>query len=210
MKRAAGVILAFLALAPAGWAQAPRPAPERATQVAPPEPRIEQAPAVAAPEARVDEPTGYHGEPYKAPVPATLKGAEVIGDAAAHALWWSGRVAFVDVMPVPVRPADLPEGTLWRDAPHETIPGATWLANTGYDGLDETTLGYFLAGLALVTQGDKTAPVVLFCKVDCWMSWNAGKRAVENGYGRVFWYPGGSEGWAAAGWKLERVEPFKP
>ena len=209
MRRAAVLALICLAAAPAGWAQT-RPLPAERPPLAESPPPEARGPTAAPPEARVPEPEGYHGEPYKSPVPATLKGAEVIDDTTAHALWWSGRVPFVDVLPTPVRPPDLPEGTLWRDPPRESIPGATWLANTGYQGLDDVTLGYFLAGLALVTGGDKDAPFVVFCKRDCWMSWNAGKRALENGYTRVFWYPAGSEGWADNGWALERVEPFKP
>ena len=38
------------------------------------------------------------------------------------------------------------------------------------------------------------------------MSWNAGKRALENGYTRVFWYPDGVRRLGGAnGWALERV-----
>lgn len=192
----------------AGLAETPPPPRGPAPEVAPPEARAPEE--GTRPEERVDEPDGYRGEPYQAPVPTTLAGAEVIGDEVAHALWWSGRVPFVDVLPVPTRPEGLPEGTVWRDPPHESIPGAVWLANTGYDGLDAATLGYFLAGLERVTGGDRAAPVVIFCKRDCWMSWNAGKRAMENGYSRVFWYPDGSDGWGAAGGALERVVPWKP
>ncbi len=197
--------LALAALLAAAAAQADEPRPLPAERSSTPE-------AVAPPEARepAAEPEGYRSDPYRAAVPATLKGAEVIDDAAAHALWRSGRVPFVDVMPTPVRPPDLPEGTIWRDPPRESIPGAVWLANTGYDALDDVTQGYFLASLALISGGDKAAPLVFFCMRDCWMSWNAGKRAIENGYSRVFWYPGGADGWAAAGWPTERVRPYQP
>jgi PQQ-dependent catabolism-associated CXXCW motif protein len=158
--------------------------------------------AAAAP----PEPVGYRGEPYRAAVPATLAGAEVLDDAAAHALWRSG-AAFVDVLPRPPKPANLPAGTIWRDRPHATIPGARWLPNTGFQALAPETLAYFLDGLAAATGGDRAAPLVLFCKADCWMSWNAAKRALEHGYTRIFWYPGGVDGWAAAGWPLEPAEP---
>ncbi len=156
------------------------------------------------------EPAGYRAAPFNAPTPATLQGAEVVGTEAARALWRSGRVAFVDVLPRPPRPADLPEGTIWRDAPHDTIPGALWLPNTGYDALAPETLDYLLGGLSDATGGDKDAPVVLFCKRDCWMSWNAAKRAMEHGHSRVFWYPDGVDGWAEAGFELERAEPYPP
>ena len=96
------------------------------------------------------------------------------------------------------------------DPPRESIKGAVWLPNTGYDALDDATQGYFFASLALLTKGDKDAPLVFFCMRDCWMYWNAGKRAIDSGYGRVFWYPGGSDGWAAAHWPTERIHPFQP
>lgn len=164
------------------------------------------APAGAA---DVSEPDGYRGEPYLAEVPDTLKGAEVIGDAAAHALWLTGVVGFVDALPRAPKP-ELPEGTIWREAPHGSIPGALWLPNTGYAELAPETLDYLRSGLEAVTQGDPSAPVVIFCKRDCWMSWNAARRAVEFGYTRVFWYPDGVDGWSENGWSLETAQPFQP
>ncbi|PZQ49064.1 MAG: rhodanese [Rhodovulum sulfidophilum] len=180
-------------------------APERS---APPPPR----PAGPGPLAKpgvVPEPEGYHGEPYRAPVPATLRGAEVIGDPAAHALWRAG-VPFLDLLPTAVKPANLPPGTLWRDPPHATIPGALWLANTGYDALDPDTERYFRAALERASGGRADAPLVFFCERDCWMSWNGAKRAIAQGYTRVFWYPGGTDGWAANDWPLEPVRPYAP
>jgi PQQ-dependent catabolism-associated CXXCW motif protein len=162
--------------------------------------------ALAA-EAEVPEPAGYRSAPYRAPVPDTLQGAEVIDDAQAHALWESGAAAFIDVLPHPPKPADLPEGTIWREPPHETIPGASWLPDTGYDALASETLAYLLTGLETASGGTRAAALVFFCKSDCWMSWNAAKRAIEHGYARVSWYPGGVDGWAAAGWPLETVVP---
>jgi len=148
----------------------------------------------AASVAAVPEPEGYRGEPYRAPVPATLEGAVVVDTDAAFALWKSGRVAFIDALPHRPRPADLPEGTIWREKPHESIPGASWLINTGYEELAPETLDYLLKGLDVATAGDVDAPVVFFCQRDCWMSWNAAKRAIDHGYGRVFWYPDGTDG----------------
>jgi PQQ-dependent catabolism-associated CXXCW motif protein len=119
-------------------------------------------------------------------------------------------VAFVDVLPAPVRPENLPKDTIWRDPPHETIPGAFWLPNTGYAGLDDETRDYFLAGVAAATGGETDAPVVFFCRSECWMSWNAAKRALEHGYTRVFWFPDGTDGWTAAGSDLQVVKPYLP
>lgn len=158
----------------------------------------------------VEEPAGYRMDEYRAPVPATLAGAKVVDAAGALALWQAGATAFIDVLPRPPKPANLPEGTLWHEKPRETIPGAIWLPNVGYGEIADETADYFRAGLAQATGGDPGHPVLFFCLAECWMSWNAAKRALEFGYAEVIWYPGGTEGWAALGQKLEAVEPWAP
>jgi PQQ-dependent catabolism-associated CXXCW motif protein len=158
----------------------------------------------------VPEPEGYRGPPYAAPVPATLAGAEVADNARAAALHAAGEAVFIDVMPRDVKPADLPEGTIWRDKPRDSIPGAIWLANTGFEKLSMAEEDYLLTGLEQATGGRTDQPVVIFCKAECWMSWNVAKRAVGFGYTQVIWYPDGPEGWVTVPENppLERVEPF--
>ena len=154
----------------------------------------------------VPEPDGYRTEDYRAPVPATLAGATVVDPVEAHDLWQAGEVAFVDVLPAPPKPANLPPGTIWRDQPHYTIPGATWLPNVGYGELAEVNHAYFRAGLEQATGGDPDRPVLFFCLLDCWMSWNAAKRALEYGYTHVLWLPEGTDGWTFYDYPVERVE----
>lgn len=153
------------------------------------------------------EPDGYRLDAYRAPVPATLAGARVVDAQGAEALWRSGKTAFVDVLPRPPRPANLPEGTLWRAPPHPSIPGAVWLPNVGFGAISDATDAYFRTGLAAATRGDVNAPLVIFCQRDCWMSWNAAKRALAYGYRDVTWFPEGTEGWTQAGLPLAPVEP---
>jgi PQQ-dependent catabolism-associated CXXCW motif protein len=156
----------------------------------------------------VPEPAGFREAPYRGPVPDGLAGAVTVATADAHRLWEEGRTAFVDVLPREERPADLPEGTIWRVPPHDSIPGATWLPNTGYAALSGPEDAYLRDGLAAVTGGDPARPVLFFCLQECWMSWNAAKRALAMGYTDVLWYPGGADGWAAAGHPTERLEPW--
>ncbi|MCX2723990.1 PQQ-dependent catabolism-associated CXXCW motif protein [Roseibium salinum] len=153
------------------------------------------------------EPHGYREDNYRAPVPGTLAGATVISSDAAYALWKTGRVAFVDVLPRPPKPSQLPEGTIWREPARHSIPGAVWLPNVGYGQLAGVMHDYFRAGLEKVTKDDAAHPVVFFCLDDCWMSWNAAKRALEYGYSNVFWYPDGTDGWSASGYPAEQVQP---
>lgn len=152
------------------------------------------------------EPEHYRNEDYRAPTPKTLRGARVIATAQAEALWRAGTAAFVDVMPHVPRPADLPAGTIWREKPRRNIPSSVWLADTGYGELAASTADYFKAGLERITGGDRAKVVVIYCQRDCWMSWNAAKRAVALGY-TVAWYPDGSDGWQEVGLPLSAAVP---
>ena len=159
-------------------------------------------PAMSAP----PEPQGYRGEPYRAPVPATLTGATVL-DLGRLEDWRNRGAVLIDVMPQVRKPDSLPEGTLWRQPAHYTIPGAVWLPDTGYDRLAPQVEAAFFASLDRLTQGDRTAPLVFFCKADCWMSWNAAKRAVRRGHARVGWFPDGADAWLAEGGDLVAATP---
>ena len=154
----------------------------------------------------VAEPQGYRGEPYRAPVPDTVLGQPGISADEALTLHDAG-VPFIDVLPRQARPEGLPEGTIWREKPHMTIPGAIWLPNVGYEGLAAPDEAYFRAGLEQATGGDRAADIVLFCRTDCWMSWNAAKRAMTLGYTGIKWFPGGVEAWQSLGMSLEAATP---
>ncbi|MBB4003365.1 PQQ-dependent catabolism-associated CXXCW motif protein [Aurantimonas endophytica] len=143
---------------------------------------------------------------YRAPVPSSLSGGTVVDTPAAKALHDRG-IAFVDVLPRPPRPQNLPEGTIWHPKERTNIPGSLWLVDTGYGALAPVMEAYFMQGLAKATGGDKAAPVVIYCQRDCWMSWNAARRAIAAGYSAIHWYPDGTEGWAEAGLPLVAAEP---
>jgi len=153
------------------------------------------------------EPGGYRLDNYKAPTPRTLRGATVVGTPRAYDLWQAKGIVFIDVLPHPPKPADLPAGTLWRDPPHETIGGAAWLPNVGQGALAATTEDYFKRNLADLTGGDRDKPLLFFCRRDCWMSWNAGKRALGYGYRHIYWYSDGVDGWKAGALPMETVQP---
>ncbi len=157
--------------------------------------------------AEVPEPDGYRVENYRSPTPATLRGARVIGTDEAETIWRSHSASFVDVLPRPPRPRDLPAGTLWRDKPRANIPGSIWLPDTGYGELAPSMAGYFAKGLDKATHGDRARMLVLYCLADCWMSWNAAKRALALGYSNVAWYPEGTDGWQNALLPLQDATP---
>lgn len=152
------------------------------------------------------EPPGYRMSDYRGPTPATLAGARVVTTAEADELWKAG-AAFVDVLPHAPRPANLPPGTIWRDKPRLDIPGSSWLPDTGYGALAAVTERYLRDGLARITGGDQARWLVIYCLKDCWMSWNAAKRALTMGYKNVAWYPDGTDGWQASGLPLQEAKP---
>ncbi|MCE7028627.1 PQQ-dependent catabolism-associated CXXCW motif protein [Jiella avicenniae] len=154
----------------------------------------------------VPEPEGYRMEDYRAPVPARLTGGTVVDTAAALRLHDEG-VPFIDVLPRPPRPKNLPKDTIWRPEPRRDIPGSIWLVDTGYGELAPVMERYLLDGVSAAAGGDKAAPVLFYCKRDCWMSYNAAKRVIAAGYTAVYWYPEGTEGWEEAGRPLEKREP---
>lgn len=157
----------------------------------------------AAADAGVSEPAGYRTAEYRAPVPATLAGATVLDTAGLRRLIEERRPVLVDVLPKPRPPADRGPGRPWIEPKRDDIPGSVWLPNVGYGELGPDYRGYFERSLAELTGGDKTRPIVFYCDTNCWMSWNAAKRAVtELGYAQVHWYPDGVEGWRKAGFEL--------
>jgi PQQ-dependent catabolism-associated CXXCW motif protein len=145
---------------------------------------------------------------YLAPTPATLKGAKVIGTVEAQRLWQEKAAIFIDAMPRPPKPANLPKGTIWRDKPRFNIPGSAWLVDVGYGEISTERDSYFRTHLDRLTGGDRARALVFYCKSACWMSWNAAKRAIEEyGYTAVFWYPEGTDGWEAANLPLIEDQP---
>lgn len=169
-------------------------------------PCILAAPASAA-EAPA-EPAGYRMSHFRAPVPRSLRGATVISNTEARALWEADEAIFIDVLPRPPKPAGLPEGTIWRVPPRHNIPASVWLPNVGFGALNAETETYYRDNLVRLTDGNNAAPVVIYCLANCWMSWNAAKRALSYGYTQVYWYPEGSDGWQTEAGSLEQATPI--
>ena len=163
--------------------------------------------AAAQNETAPPEPEAYRLDEYRAPTPMTLRGAAVLETKEVEAIWRSRGAAFVDVLPQAPRPRNLPAGTVWRDKPRPDIPGSLWLPDTGYGELAPVMLDYFSQGLKRATNGDRSQTLVFYCLANCWMSWNAAKRALSLGYANVAWYREGTDGWSAAGLPTQIASP---
>lgn len=144
----------------------------------------------------VPEPVGLYSGPQRGYTPATLSGATVIDLAALEKLLAgeTDKPVLLDVIEADRKPAGLPATTSWLPT-HRSIPGAVWLPGAGAAPLTPSQEAAFFRYVETLTGGDRSKPVVTFCRPDCWGSWNAGKRLVQAGYSRVYWFPLGVEGW---------------
>lgn len=166
--------------------------------------------AFAAGDGVVKEPADYRMTDYRSPVPETVTGGRVVDGAEAEKLWAKTAepgAVFIDVFPQAPKPPNLPEGTVWRTPKRTSIEGAHWLPNVGYGVLSPPIETYFRDGMERLTQGDKSRAVVFFCLRNCWMSWNAAKRAAEWGYSNVIWFPDGLDAWEEFDLATVKLEP---
>lgn len=160
----------------------------------------------------VAEPQDYRMSDYRAPVPATLKGATVLDAASLHALIANDGamdVALIDVLPRDRKPPDFPADRLWRPPTRHNLPGSVWLPNVGYGRISDARERYFMDNLEMLTTHREGRILVFYCDANCWMSWNAAKRAIEYGFRNVHWFPGGVDEWKEAGHELAAGKPVK-
>jgi PQQ-dependent catabolism-associated CXXCW motif protein len=155
----------------------------------------------------VPEPTGYRMDEYLAPTPSSIAGGTTITTAELRDLIADGDVALVDVLPAQRRPDDLPANTLWVPQERRNIPGSIWLPDVGRGAISPEIDAYFRRNLERLSNGARDRRLVIYCLANCWMSWNAAKRAIGYGYTRIYWYPEGTDGWTAAGLPTELSEP---
>src|SRR5215468_1148198 len=112
--------------------------------------------------AQVPEPEGYRMDDYRTPTPQTVAGGTVLDTTAAYKLWESDAAVWIDVLPAPRRPANLPASALWMPLPHRGIPGSIWLPDIGRGGLSPELEGYFRRHLEAVAAGRKDAAIVFY------------------------------------------------
>jgi PQQ-dependent catabolism-associated CXXCW motif protein len=171
---------------------------------------VTSAPALSADDQAFFSPEGYRLSEFRSPVPPSLTGTEVVDTSAVQRLLAdpdTGPIP-IDVLPAPVKPDGLPATSLWLPPDHTNIPGSVWLPNVGFGRLSDALDIYFRDNLERLTDGDRDKPILIYCLADCWMSWNAAKRAAQAyGYTRVYWYPEGTTGWEAAGLPLAKSRP---
>jgi PQQ-dependent catabolism-associated CXXCW motif protein len=172
---------------------------------------LPMAAAAAGPDTRpgsdVAVPEGYRLEHYRAPVPAEVPVAATVTLDEAESLYRAGTVLFIDVMKVPRAESAGLEGKWLVARLHVSIKGSTWLPEVGEGVLKPEIERYFRRNLERLTGGDSDTPLLFYCVTDCWMSWNAAKRALSWGYGKVYWYRDGIEVWQQFDLPTETIDP---
>jgi hypothetical protein len=95
----------------------------------------------------------------------------------------------------------------WSDLQHPTIPTAKRLPVAGKGGaFGDATQTKMFDEINRLTQNWK-APVVFFSRdAKSWECYNAALRAIEMGFGQVYWYRGGLASWRAADQPVEPVQ----
>jgi len=153
------------------------------------------------------EPEGYRLDNYLAATPLTIEGRLALNTREAKELWEGRSAVFVDVLTAPRRPDGLPAGAVWAPQPRLDVPGSVWLPDVGRGALSAEREAWFRAELMRITGGDLAVELIFYCRANCWMSWNATKRALDWGYVNAQWYRDGTDGWQAAGFPLAKAEP---
>ncbi len=154
-------------------------------------------------EAELFSADGYRLAQYRSPTPAQAEHARTLDTPALQQLLVEQpRTALIDTY----RRQWL-NGQFIEDEVHANLPGSLWLANTGDGQLDAQWQGYFRHHLQRASRGDKGWPLVFYCRSDCWLSWNAVKRAHRLGYRNLYWYRDGIDAWEQAGLALLPAQP---
>ena len=139
-------------------------------------------------------------------MPDTVPGADVLHIPVMQALVAQQDAILIDVLPAPRRPPAMRQGIPWLPVPHPSLPGSLWWPDIGRGEIPDKMASRVKQRLTEVTQGNPGRMVVFFCLADCWMSWNAARRAGEMGF-RAAWFPEGVDGWQAAGLPTEDTLP---
>lgn len=156
--------------------------------------------------AELYSPDGYRMDRYRSPVDRPVEGGAVATTADVDRLLKQG-AALIDVMPAR---AGYDEATgRWRLVDRrQNIPGSVWLPEVGRGAPEPRIAAYFEDALRRLVADRPDRPLVFYCMADCWMSWNAVKRAAALGFRNLHWYPEGSDGWFDADRPLAEGDPW--
>ena len=160
----------------------------------------------AAPPALFDA-QGYRSASYRAPVDRDPLPARRITVAAARKLRPGSDALFIDVLAAEGARRDPVTGRWALVTAHESIPGALWFPEVGRSSPDPVLWDAMADRVMGFRKSHPSAPIVLFCRADCWMSWNAARQLARSYPPPIFWLAEGIEGWREAGGRLSKAAP---
>jgi PQQ-dependent catabolism-associated CXXCW motif protein len=147
---------------------------------------------------------GYRIAQYRSPTPASIDAAQTLDTRGLQTLLQQRP----DTALLNVQALDWRNGVFIEQQPRMQLPGSLWLPNVGKGVLEPRWADYFRVQLKTLRNTDPSRPLVFYCRADCWMSWNATRRASDWGYGALYWYPAGTDGWQEASLPVERAVPL--
>lgn len=150
---------------------------------------------------------GYRANRYRAPVDRQPDPARRIPLSKALQMHQRNRAMFIDVAPVESGYRDPATGVWTLSQPHVTISGATWHPETGRTHPDPLLWHALVKSTLDEVRRRPGRPIVVFCRSDCWMGWNAARRLARGGVHHVYWLAEGIDGWHEAGRALIGVQP---
>lgn len=146
---------------------------------------------------------GYRSTLYRSPTPTSHEHAQTINPSELLALQKNNpQLLLVDVY----RNTWL-RGQFTLPEEHANLPNSLWLANCGDGSLSDEWMAYCQQNLKQATSDNKAYPIVFYCRSDCWLGWNAAKRAHALGYTNLYWLRDGIDGWEQADLPLEPAQP---
>jgi len=152
----------------------------------------------------------YRGLPYHAPTTQIppIGVTRISASELKKRLDSSNKPILIDVYGAIFREESLDFDGAWLvSTPRKNIPNSVWLPNVGKQTLKPVVEQYYRDQLKALTNNDKTAELVIYCIEDCWMAWNAAKRAVEWDYSNVHWFREGVDGWTDNDLTIQSSEP---
>ncbi|WP_205077604.1 rhodanese-like domain-containing protein [Marinobacter salexigens] len=149
---------------------------------------------------------GYRTDRYRSPTPATVAGVQTVDTQKLQTLLDTAQPPIV----IDVINSEYRASLFIETEPHVSVPGAYWLPNTGRGELDQQWHNYLVENALRLTENNKSYPIVVMCKSDCWLSWNAARRLHKAGFTQLYWYKDGIDSWQDSNLPVETITPVPP
>ncbi|MGL4634876.1 MAG: rhodanese-like domain-containing protein [Beijerinckiaceae bacterium] len=156
-----------------------------------------------------DPKTGYRLNAMRQDVPESIPGGTRVGLDRLEAMIAQENPVLLDVLNNdPDWREQLSFGLFYKAPARYNIPGSHWLPDMGRGRLTARQDQQLRELLAQLTNNSPQRPIVFYCIADCWVSWNAARRAISFGYANVHWFREGTDLWIDAGLATEKATPL--